>query len=100
MDTIVINRGKILDALHRYYLNIDKSGKYVTMCDELITDFWIPESVEIIFKSDSGCYPGTIQEMVNSQINYIIDELLDLKIIKKCKTACGAIGYVPGPNYR
>ena len=94
MKKIEILKGDANDVTDIYYLMELNPG-----CVErdIISDDYICEaahSYKIVFKSDSGCYPGTVPEMHSGDINYIVDELLAKKIITKCKT-----GYSQGINY-
>jgi len=97
MKTIIISKGKTNDAESIYYLSLNP--KYYYLSNEVLMEEPISPDVKIILKSDSGWYPGTINEMNASNYNFVIDSLLAQEIIDKCKSLDGCPGYCRGKNY-
>lgn len=97
MKNIEILKGKVNDAITTYFLNMDP--KYVYLANEVLQDDPCMADLKVTLKSDSGWYPGTPQEIRANDINYVLDELLDMGIIAKCTGVGGCAGYCRGENY-
>lgn len=97
MRNIEILKGKVNDAVTTYFLSMN--SEYVYMANEVLQDDPCMANIKIILKSDSGCYPGTPQELNTNNYNYVLDELLELGIIAKCKNVDGCPGYCRGEKY-
>mgnify|MGYP000911680791 CR=1 FL=1 len=98
MKNLEILKGKINDATKTYYL-ANMRPDMVYTANEVLSDDSCMSSHKITLRYDSGWYPGTLQELHANQYNYVLDELLNMGIIAKCKDVCGCIGYCSGKSY-
>lgn len=100
MKEIVISNGKILDCEDVYYMfAINKDEVYMPM--EVLGDFPVGAYTyaKIIYKYDSGIYPGTLSALERSQKRYIIDSLVELKILEEISSGIHVGEYCRGKNY-
>lgn len=92
MRTVEVKSGSIGDITKVFYMAINEPFLYIEADPVLICG---PVNYKIIYKHDSGCYPGTLGQVSQLEYNHIVDELLDQGIIERDKN-----GFFKGRNYR
>lgn len=101
MKTITIENGKALDITEYFYLSFGGHNKNcpASSYDIISKQRGMYDDIKIVYKSDSGCYPGTINNMKNSDIHYITEELVKQNVLNHSKMDNGVNGYIEGINY-
>lgn len=100
MKTITINEGT--DYTETYYLSQLEPGMEYRMWEILGSSQCVPRSYKIVYQGQSGIYPGTIEDMRQSEKEKVMDKLVDLGIldVEVTKVACFTYkDYMIGKDY-
>jgi hypothetical protein len=97
MKTITIENGNVLDCEDTYYVSFSYGKGFAEPSYDLITRCTVGADYKIIYKSNSGCVPGTAAESGIADAEHIAESLVSMGILKPSKEI--NFGYVAGKNY-